>query len=317
MMNTNGRYSAQFHVVRLGPIAMRILSECGQGLVIAVFDRCFYGRIGDDLICVGSASLGMCPLNVITTIPHGGIRLLALEVDMPFRIADGCIKMRTGHLVLTLDGARTWTPEPVDPLAPERLKSGLEALEKATIHRLPEEGLGRFIRPAQEWESTMPATPVLSHAVEPLGRLQAWLRVALANPLAIKRPDILLWQELLGLGPGLTPSGDDLIGGVMLALHNLGQLPLLKAFSVAVAQVVAERTNVISAAHLRGAMEGMGHEAIHRIIAAVLSGEQEKIPQLIEKVKKIGHTSGWDTLAGIVIVFRLWQESRTACQSAA
>ncbi len=302
----------------MGPIAAHALSQFGQGQVIAVFERCFYCEINGDFICVGSASLGMCPLNVATTIPDGGIRsLFGLNIGMSVRVADGCVRIGTGHFLLTFDDVRIWTPDRVAMQSQERLKSGLEALETATARRLPEDGLGKFIHRTRGWNSTTHKSSVLNHAVEPLDRLQAWLRGALANPLNIKNPDILSWQELLGLGPGLTPSGDDLVGGIMLGLHSMGELSLLKVLSSAVAKVLPDRTNLISAAHLRGAMEGMGSEVAHAAIGAILSGNRERISQVITGIEKYGHTSGWDMLAGIVIVFRLRLESTVACQPAA
>jgi hypothetical protein len=55
------------------------------------------------------------------------------------------------------------------------------------------------------------------------------------------------------------------------------------------------RTSAISAAHLAAAAAGEGHEALHR----VLNGELD-----LDALDAVGHTSGWDALAGAVAVMR-------------
>ncbi len=56
-----------------------------------------------------------------------------------------------------------------------------------------------------------------------------------------------------------------------------------------------ERTSPISAAHLAAAAAGEAHEALHR----VLNGELD-----VDALDAVGHTSGWDALAGAVAVLK-------------
>ena len=60
-----------------------------------------------------------------------------------------------------------------------------------------------------------------------------------------------LISKLPGAGPGLTPSGDDLLAGVMLALHRLHHAgSWRRCFGNNWSPMLATRTNAISAAHL-------------------------------------------------------------------
>ena len=179
-------------------------------------------------------------------------------------------------------------------------------MENEVSGRIPADGLGRFIDTAVEAVPSSDGYP--GYAEPAISNLKRWLGRALRDPSGNTDPDICKWMRLLGLGPGLTPSGDDLIGGMMLALHRLGQLSNLRSLSDAVAMVLDERTNSISAAHLRSAMEGMGSDAVHRAMDAILAGNRKGICIGLEEIAKVGHTSGWDTLAGVVIVIRLWLE---------
>ena len=65
-------------------------------------------------------------------------------------------------------------------------------------------------------------------------------------------------RNLIGLGPGLTPSGDDFIGGAMIALHTLGHGELAAALAEWVLPISRERTGKISFAHLSCAADGEG-----------------------------------------------------------
>lgn len=113
--------------------------------------------------------------------------------------------------------------------------------------------------------------------------------------------------SLIGLGPGLTPSGDDFVGGLAFAAHHLG-----KAYPAAcrwdgrpIAALVAgarARTNVVSHAILSDLAVGHGPEPLHGLLVSLLSGRQEKdaIGRALVRLVNVGHTSGWDLLAGFL-----------------
>ena len=117
---------------------------------------------------------------------------------------------------------------------------------------------------------------------------------------------------LVGLGPGLTPSGDDLLAGVLLALSVAGHgWPLVDSPASTLGKVVIGRaasgTNRVSAAMLGQAARGLGSEASHRLIQALLEEEHEddKAIDAVRQLAAIGHTSGWDTLVGILLGLHL------------
>ena len=80
----------------------------------------------------------------------------------------------------------------------------------------------------------IPAEAITAHAREPIGRLAEILAVAMSADQSLP-PDTSLWvSRLVGLGPGLTPSGDDFLGGMMIALGLLGRPALMSQFSAMV-----------------------------------------------------------------------------------
>ena len=100
---------------------------------------------------------------------------------------------------------------------------------------------------------------------------------------------------LIGLGPGLTPSWDDYLGGALIGLQALGRARQAESLWRWLEPRLAARTSALSAAHLAAAAAGQGHEALHE----VLNGSPA-----LDKLDAVGHCSGWDALAGAVAVLR-------------
>ena len=113
---------------------------------------------------------------------------------------------------------------------------------------------------------------------------------------------------LLGLGPGLTPSGDDFVGGLLIALRELGLSSLADRIGERVVFESAERTNTISAAHLRWAARGQGSEALHDTFRALRGHSEGDLDESLTTLAGVGHCSGWDALAGIVLGSVVWMD---------
>ena len=115
----------------------------------------------------------------------------------------------------------------------------------------------------------------------------AWLRNEGTSP-----------DGLIGLGPGLTPAGDDFVGGAMIALRVCGTTAGDTAHADRIAgwalPLARTNTNRISRAHLECAARGEGHEALHDLLCTF-----EK--KHLERLARVGHTSGLDGAAGALL----------------
>ena len=113
-------------------------------------------------------------------------------------------------------------------------------------------------------------------------------------------------RELIGLGPGLTPSGDDFLGGLLFAAQllktaypqdfNWEEEPIINMIDWASTQ-----THPISHTILKDHTLGHGPEPLHELVASLLMGRD--VGRTLEGVKHligIGDTSGWDILAGML-----------------
>jgi len=113
--------------------------------------------------------------------------------------------------------------------------------------------------------------------------------------------------QLIGLGPGLTPSGDDYFGGVLVALRWLGRGAQADSLWRWLEPRLQTRTSAVSAAHLAAAASGQVHEALHDVLENLSAWHAPDLHPSLARLDAVGHTSGWDALAGIVAVARTSQ----------
>lgn len=143
------------------------------------------------------------------------------------------------------------------------------------------------------------------------GRVSPWCRSALDAVLLVlggartKDAQMLLsgCNKLIGLGPGLTPSGDDLLLG-FFATHRIWASALwqmiIDSRLNASLQASAGRTHIISSTLLRAALQGTFAEIIYDLFES-LSYHPEKTAAQADKLLRIGHASGTDLLTGIIL----------------
>lgn len=111
-------------------------------------------------------------------------------------------------------------------------------------------------------------------------------------------------QILAGLGPGLTPAGDDLLLGLMAGLTLFGDQRGLGQpwweLRRTLGQTAAQRTTRLSAAWLRYAAQGEFGEPWHDLREALQEGQRAAIDQALQRILHIGATSGQAALLGFI-----------------
>ena len=288
---------SRLEIVEIGPVARRALAPGAAGEVRAVFERSFYAVLDGQWICFGPRALGAGPLNALYAPgpAEGWCGLLA--AGEPAHVMGH--EIRIGEFGFGFGSAADWNPAGSATADRQALAAGLRALDAVLAGLMPQDGLAVLMRPAIRRESL----PALARAAE--GAVRRLGDLVRAVPATGTIPDFAPLSPLLGLGPGLTPSGDDVIGGALVALRRLGRADLADAIRTWL-ETVTDRTNDVSLAHLRAAAEGCGAAALHEILDDLLHGRAADLPPALAAIGSIGHTSGWDALAGAVVVLRAW-----------
>lgn len=106
-----------------------------------------------------------------------------------------------------------------------------------------------------------------------------------------------------GLGPGLTPSGDDFLSGLLSLLWYLDEEDEVSHFKDALLRRMRLRvheTTPVSMAFLTAAMNGEFTERVLDLYRVMGSSKFEESKEILREISRQGHSSGTDTLAGIL-----------------
>ena len=279
-------------VAELGFLASAALQRGAVGRVVAMFERSFYAVLGGKWICVGAAEIGSGPLHVLC------------RHDLPRRLAPGDWVTVVGSTLCIedapfacLQGASVWTPDCVPHWTMDSLSTGLGVVDQTWRGDLIVDGLAAAGCPGP----SVKRTHLLQAATPGVLALE---RIIRGKPEEVSAGDALDLADLIGLGPGLTPSGDDLIGGALIALAALGRADRRDVLWKTCSRFL-DRTNDISRIHLQTAALGYGAAALHAALHAALSGNAAQLYPALAAVAAIGHTSGRDAFAGALIVLRM------------
>lgn len=188
--------------------------------------------------------------------------------------------------------------------------------------RIPAAGVAVDLRAAARWDPGLrprpsasagrrwsARSPMVAQIVARLPTTPGLARVAAADPYLANlaasirhgdRPAAAgAARGLVGLGPGLTPSGDDILAGAAAALRGLDHP--LDGFLEAVLIDIDRRTTAVSAALLRHAARGAFAERIHDLFDALLGEDAAAIEPAVARAAAWGATSGVDLLTGVVL----------------
>jgi hypothetical protein len=118
---------------------------------------------------------------------------------------------------------------------------------------------------------------------------------------------LTLVKALVGLGEGLTPSGDDFLVGLLAVLHLTGFLPWRAGSPVHTqfCQGVRLGTSQLSGEFLRCAFEGHFAEPLVMLMRVLGTPASDAWPAHAATLAAVGHSSGVDAMVGIALGCRL------------
>ena len=120
-----------------------------------------------------------------------------------------------------------------------------------------------------------------------------------AWPAGVPRVDAVRPDELVGRGPGLTPSGDDVLAGALVAAHATSDARLGRWRAETCAALRVRRTTAVSRALLQHAMDGYATPELAALVTAACAGDATPATRALLAV---GHTSGAALAAGALHV---------------
>ncbi len=230
-------------------------------------------------------------------------RLRAVEVGATARFSDARLIFPAIEFAIFLSADVVWhCPPPVLRSRPctEQIQR-LRAIAQGVLARRGRDGLAAILPRLIDRSD---ASPLSAEHAALFERLLA-LRCAVQTGDSQATLDGLL--SLLGQGRGLTPSGDDVVIGLLLTLarsprmnSRAGSKNMLKHVAASVTAEAYRKTTSISANLIECAADGQGDERLITIVDGIATGSAS-IDEGVDCVLDWGSSSGIDALVGMAI----------------
>lgn len=259
-----------------------------SGLVHSAHERVVNVLTPDGLLCcLSTADLDDAPRTI--RIPAAAWSRMAWSDGDTVCFLPGELRHRGPSGIVTVDlaAATRWDPVLADlsRLSPAHLRAAAAVIER------------HLLRPVVR-------SPFETASADELARRTSLLGNAIRDhdPAATTAAA----RSLIGLGFGLTPTGDDILTGLAVLATSGGMrlAAALPALSVAVDGTddapLETRTTAVSAATLVEAVAGRARARVHDLVAAIAADASAvALADAVVRVREIGHTSGADVLTGV------------------
>ena len=277
------------------------------GTIHSVFNKAMNIALDGNLLALLSNELPRMPNSV--RLPSSVTKELLpnLRQGMEVRVGGKRLLIPAHNFSLHLPETPAWEPRPnlsTYKLSRETVAQHVCLLAQFAANKPQQGGLTPLIKPLLLGQPTQ-ETP-LSRMAMPRLRLLAQ---------ASWRQDNAGIEEaargLAGLGPGLTPSGDDVLGGFVAIMALLS--PQLSAdgacrkhIAATIAEVARPRTTALSSVLLAHAARGEIAEQMGAFLLTLTHPAEEfkAVLKATDRVLAFGASSGGDTLLGMLLGLR-------------
>ena len=277
--------ASPFIITAISEYALQLLQKHPFGIIHSVYRKTINLSLNGQLLALQTYTSPLSPLSLITKLNAEQMECLPVKEGDPVKIQNGVLSLH--HCCMF-----SWNAAYIH---------NLKLSEQIPKTQIP--SLTSLIRETLSMQSAGGFELLFTDKIPPDDTL---ILVAARKYLSKTRTYLLQrhWNEashtlcrLIGLGLGLTPSGDDFLCGVLAGLHLCGLLshPFYPALSSQI-QVHLTDTNDISAAFLHCALQGQFSLAVNRLPSMISAS------QILSVFREIGHSSGTDTLCGIYYV---------------
>ena len=264
-----------------------------SGLIESVHRSAINVRWNGDLLTIAHESVGCLPNGLLVAGPVA-LDQIGLRVGMSMQADATTLWAPTAARAISLSAAASWSPAmPAQSDLPPVLRAARaeRALQVAAFDA-PQAGLGPLLV-ALAGRSTAGTALGATVAACLIGVVEALRGGGADRSVAAAFP-------LIGLGPGATPSGDDLLVGLAAGLAATGHR-LARPFAAGVALAARGRTTSLAEAFLAHAGRLQFAERVHRAALGVLSDEEGEMRAAVGAALSWGASSGADLLVGLLL----------------
>jgi hypothetical protein len=281
----------------IGTLSKSAISASHEAEIVGISSRGWFLRLRPHWIVFLSRESPRGPLTInVPGLPYPEIQI---PYPQPLPVQSGNFFLPELDLTIETQNSQVWNP-PAPPHADESARIFVRLQELARLVLLTKQGAGLsyLLTDLLHLDVHLPAT-------------ERKYTADFNTSLAIDHLEHAHWDELtrmclriLGRGPGLTPSGDDLIIGILLALsraqaYRERRLDFTR-FSENMLANVYLRTTTLSGNLIECATLGLADERLITALDAVLA-ESTPIETAANCLCAWGNSSGGDVLLGMTL----------------
>lgn len=295
-------------------VGIRVPTRHFNGTVHSVFRQaCNLWLEADTLLTLLPCQTGNLPHGIrLNTFSHS-VFLHGLRVGQPVACRGGILRINGPDFSVDLRPAWPWHIDlkglRIDLCGPTQAQSWAVAWSELKMHchkHGMSENLGALFLSEGRLAMSAVSEILLQQSASTISLLlQATCRLRL-------REAIISMRSLIGLGYGLTPSGDDFLVGYLTGLWcTAGANPSRMRFLQALGSELSEasrNTNEISGAYLRSAAKGHVSEPMAKLAQQLSRADtMSSVRAVTQTALQVGHTSGSDGLLGMLLGCLAWQ----------
>jgi uncharacterized protein DUF2877 len=291
---------SEFQALSVGEEARSRIGLSGQ--VHSTYEEALNIVFPKGIVSVVTRSKGRGPLNIVLATDH---------VDFS-GIADGGTGVRfngaslsiDGRLGVALKGAELYrSPQRFQrrPLRRDLIRRNVMKAQGLIISTGRMDGLGNLVHVATRVRQAGPVSnPFVAQALPPTRSfMQMFSEGNMAGAVGAAK-------DLIGLGIGLTPSGDDVLSGLLVALvlgskNGISRSLIIGGLAERVAREAVGRTTLLSQNYLQMASQGKANEAVVQFVDELYTGPIGDVRRSLANLIGFGATSGTDIAAGVVL----------------
>lgn len=289
----------EISATNIGMIANQKMLLEQAGVVSGITSRGIFVHLESDWVIFLSSGEYRGPLTV--NLPDDSQGLQALEHGMPVRTQAGDLHFPTAGLTVHAREAAHWItpPKPMTSLSAEMRKAQLISIATQVLAARKSDGMCALLAMLLDLPNQSSNGENLKvHTTHAMKRLQQAIGSCQSSQV------IMALESFLGFGVGLTPSGDDLVIGLILALNRWGDLLKpgleIEALNRSVVLMADSRTTTLSANLIECAALGQADERLISALDGLLSGQPG--PDICAaNLLAWGNSSGCDALVGMAL----------------
>jgi hypothetical protein len=282
-----------FNITTIGSYALEILNSASEGLVHSVYRKTINIQFGDYLLALQVALSPVSPVSLITQLDAASMETLPVSPGLKVKVSPGILSIygsvsAINFYFLEADIFESKLVIRSPQLSRDTLKSILDHSAAGGFCTIFASSC------MKNQENNLGAELITAAAKNHLTACKAFMQKADYE----KATEELI--SLIGLGVGLTPSGDDFLCGVLAGLILTGNSD--QTFTSILKERIRANlynTNDISRTFLRCALSSHFSKPIKDLVFPASA------QNILASFKAVGHSSGFDSLCGIYYVYTL------------